>query len=146
MNTKIEELQLKRNELKSTSLCNWSIRAENDDLMSHKLGTETSSCNSSTSTTGLNYSLTIQPCLGGGVEIVISSSSSSNSVPLSRVLRVLLQQGIDVASCNTTNVNGRFIHTIQSDQVCIHILETLELIIMFYHPACSTILNKIRLI
>lgn len=108
MKTKIEDLQVRRNKLKSGGdLRNW-IRAQNYSSSNSDSSTTT------TTTTGLNYSFTIQPCLGSGVEIVISSS---NLLPLSRVLSLLLQQGIDVSNCTTTNVNGRFIHTIHSTQV-----------------------------
>ncbi|XP_030519129.1 transcription factor bHLH120-like [Rhodamnia argentea] len=62
--------------------------------------------------------LSVRPCLDG-VEIVIQSANSrdqDHNFPLSKVLRLLLEQGISVASCVSTGTSEMiFIHTIQSE-------------------------------
>ncbi|XP_030461579.1 transcription factor bHLH118-like [Syzygium oleosum] len=64
--------------------------------------------------------LSVRPCLDG-VEIIIRSASSSDqdhNFPLSKVLQLLLEEGISVASCVSTRTSEvTFIHTIQSE-VC----------------------------
>ncbi|PON88053.1 Basic helix-loop-helix transcription factor [Trema orientale] len=62
---------------------------------------------------------TISPSCGG-IEIVISSSDteSEGALPVSRVMKVLLEQGLGIFSCISTKVNANMIvHTIQSE-VC----------------------------
>ncbi|KAF8008644.1 hypothetical protein BT93_K2340 [Corymbia citriodora subsp. variegata] len=60
----------------------------------------------------------VRPCLDG-VEIVIQSASSryqDHDFPLSKVLQLLLEEGIGVASCVSTRTSEMiFIHTIQSE-------------------------------
>ncbi|KAH7537937.1 transcription factor bHLH118 isoform X2 [Ziziphus jujuba] len=58
--------------------------------------------------------LSVQP-FGSGVEIIISSSTSS--FPLSRVLDVLLQEGLSIVQCFSTTINDKLHHTIHSDRV-----------------------------
>ncbi|CAI0404046.1 unnamed protein product [Linum tenue] len=63
----------------------------------------------------------VRPCLIG-VEVAINVSSSSSSgrggqqggLQLSRVVELLMGQGLDVVTCDTVRVNDRFIHTLRS--------------------------------
>lgn len=60
----------------------------------------------------------VHPCLGG-VEIVISYGAGDclqqQGVVLSRLMQILLEQGLTVISCATTQVNKRLVYTIQSE-------------------------------
>ncbi|XP_042485681.1 transcription factor bHLH118-like [Macadamia integrifolia] len=59
--------------------------------------------------------VTVRPCLGG-VEFVISSGLRNEElIPLSIVLRVLVDHGFSVISCVSTTVDERSLHTIHSE-------------------------------
>ncbi|KAB2596596.1 hypothetical protein D8674_032046 [Pyrus ussuriensis x Pyrus communis] len=99
----------KRDELKMGSSSNLSARN-----LDHG-----SSGSSSTSTSAL---VAVHPCLAG-VEIVVSTDGSAEQFfLLSRMLKILLGQGLSVISCATAQVNKRLVYTIQSevsDPTCI---------------------------
>lgn len=96
MKAKIESLTVKRDELKSRS---GYLSAQATDRESG--GSQSSFFNS----------IVVRPFLGG-IEIVISIC-----LPLSRVLEVLLEEGLNIVGCSSTKVNGRLIHTIQSEVI-----------------------------
>lgn len=59
--------------------------------------------------------VSVQPCFAG-IEIVVSSSSFiGENFPLTRILQLLLGEGLDLVSCITTKVNERLLYTIQSE-------------------------------
>lgn len=58
-------------------------------------------------------SVMVQPCVSG-IEVVVNSSDSGvEAWPLSRVLKVLHEQGLEVSSSITARVNERLMYTIQ---------------------------------
>lgn len=95
MTNKIEALTIKRDELKSS----FDSSAQTTDPGSGSYNPENHSTNS----------VVVRPCLDG-IEIVISSPFA-----LSRMLEILLKEGLDIVGCASTKVNGRLIHTIQSE-------------------------------
>lgn len=50
----------------------------------------------------------------GGLEIEICSGFEECSSPLSDLIEILLQEGCDVVSCVSSQVNGRTFHTVKS--------------------------------
>ncbi|GAV61845.1 HLH domain-containing protein [Cephalotus follicularis] len=94
LHKKIEELGVKRDELKKLST--------STDLESRR---DKSSINFPRSCVQVH-----QSC--GVVEIVISSRFGEEGLPLSRVLELLLQDGLTVISCVSTKVNERLLYTI----------------------------------
>ncbi|KAL5570144.1 hypothetical protein UlMin_026719 [Ulmus minor] len=104
---KIKELGIQRDNLiKRSNLCELDPR----------IRSSTSNYNSSTSNITINF------CLSG-VEIVYSTMTEI--VPLSRVLKLLLGEGLTLVNCVTTKVNDRLLHTIQcevsTDPECINL-------------------------
>ncbi|PON69968.1 Achaete-scute transcription factor-related [Parasponia andersonii] len=100
------------------------LGAQRDDLIKKsnlRVPDSMSTSNGSSDNSSTLTSIVVHPCSAGGVEIVLSSCSSNNSTastsfPLSRVLQVLLEQGLDIVSCAITKVNERAVlHTIQAE-------------------------------
>ncbi|XP_057425549.1 transcription factor bHLH36-like isoform X1 [Lotus japonicus] len=57
----------------------------------------------------------VHPCLGG-IQIKCSYSFKKHAFPLSRVLDIVLKEGLNVINCISTRTDDhRFIHTIQSE-------------------------------
>ncbi|CAJ2666793.1 transcription factor bHLH118 [Trifolium pratense] len=70
--------------------------------------------NGSTTSTNLQPFVIVQP-FPGGLEIVCSYTSKTCLFPLSRVLDMLLKEGLNVISSNSSKIDGRFIYTIRSE-------------------------------
>jgi len=59
-------------------------------------------------------SVALQP-YPGGIEITFDSDLMGRDLPLSRVLQVLLEEGISVINCVSTKVNERLFHSVQTE-------------------------------
>lgn len=70
-----------------------------------------------------SLTVTVNPCPPDGLEILVGSNLKDGAIfPLSRVLKKLMNQGINVVSCISANVNERLVHKILtevSDPKCI---------------------------
>lgn len=107
LKNKIDELSSKRDELKK------------------ELGSSVPDSGSSS-----NYMpgrVVIHSCLGGLV-VVISSGFREQGFPVSRVLEVLIKQGLDVVNCVSTKVNQVVLLTVHTevrlvDQTCQYMLK-----------------------
>lgn len=95
LQTKIKELGAKRDELKLSNLI----------ALEPESGTSSAAC--------APTCVMVRPCLDG-IEVTVNSSFMEQGLPLSRVLQILLEQGLAVVSCISTKVNERLIYTIQS--------------------------------
>ncbi|KAL2334544.1 hypothetical protein Fmac_015757 [Flemingia macrophylla] len=94
---KVKQLQAKRDELaKMSNLSN--------------IGTENESFN----TTHLPPLVFVHP-FPGGLEITCSYSFRKSVFPMSRVLDILLKEGLNVVSTTSIRRDGRFVHTIHSE-------------------------------
>ncbi|CAH2070319.1 unnamed protein product [Thlaspi arvense] len=99
---RIQDLAARRDELKR------ELRPICSDPSS-----QTGSGSGSGSSTSDPTSVMVQPCLSG-IEVVVNSSASGlEAWPLSRVLEVLHEQGLEVISSLTARVNERLMYTIQ---------------------------------
>ena len=56
----------------------------------------------------------VHPC-PGDVQIECSYSFGKYACPLSRVLDIVLKEGLDVVNCTSTKPDDRFIHTIRCE-------------------------------
>ncbi|KAK6926320.1 Myc-type, basic helix-loop-helix (bHLH) domain [Dillenia turbinata] len=85
----VKELNLKRDELKRMS-------------------------NSVDGSSNPNCAISVYPCLGG-VRILFKKVFEDEEFPLSRVLKLLLEEGLCVVSCVSTRVDETLIHDIHSE-------------------------------
>ncbi|XVF09736.1 hypothetical protein REPUB_Repub07fG0121200 [Reevesia pubescens] len=95
---RIQELSVKRDKLEKLS-----------NLSAFDQGTACSSDNCSL----INF-VAIHPYCGGA-EIVINSGFGDESGHLSTMMQVILEEGLDVISCVSSQTNEGFLHNIQSE-------------------------------
>ncbi|XVF54012.1 hypothetical protein PTKIN_Ptkin05aG0147500 [Pterospermum kingtungense] len=89
---KVKDLEVKRDELKRVS-----------NLVAPDSGTQSA-----------NHCFIIRPCLTG-IEIMFRCSFEEQDLPLSRVLAVLLVEGLRVVSCVSAKSEDYLLHTIQTE-------------------------------
>ncbi|XAR66184.1 hypothetical protein NMG60_11012308 [Bertholletia excelsa] len=93
----IKEMEIKRDKLKKLS-----------SSSSVMFSARESSYNCATSR------VTVKSCWGG-VEILITSGFKDENFPLSKVLGLLVDEGLDAFSCISTEADGRLLLTIKSE-------------------------------
>lgn len=98
LQNKVNQLQAKRDEL--AKVCNLS-----------NIGTENGSSSNNTLLPPLVF---VHP-FPGGLEIMYSYSFQKSAFPMSRVLDILHKEGFNVVSTTSIRRDGRFIHTIRSE-------------------------------
>ncbi|MED6171309.1 hypothetical protein PIB30_039662 [Stylosanthes scabra] len=104
LQNKVKKLEAKRDELKKHfSDLNASIDDANDDDDNDE------------SILHLPPYVVVHPLQGVGVEISCSYSFKKCLCPLSRLLHILIGEGLNIINTISTKRNGRFIHTIQSE-------------------------------
>lgn len=101
----VKELEIKRDNLKKLSAGSSTTTA-----------TGTGSIRSSADNRHRSSSVTVSQCRGG-VEVLIDSCGfeEEGGLPLSKVLGVLVEQGLDVVSYISSDVEGRLFHTIRCE-------------------------------
>lgn len=121
LQTKIKELGSQRDDLKIQTSSSPDLSGTTALGLAGNLFMSGSSGSSSSLLSAGNCStsrVAVNPCLGG-VEIVISYGAGDcleqQGVVLSRLIQILLEQGLTVISCATTQVNKRLVYTIQSE-------------------------------
>ncbi|KAK8685177.1 hypothetical protein V6N13_041185 [Hibiscus sabdariffa] len=92
---RVDELSAKRDELKKVSF---------DSEGFHRGGTSSS--------VAFPSSVVVRQSLDGA-EVVVSTGLGGQALNLSRVLQLLLEEGLDVVNCISTRVDGALIHTIK---------------------------------
>ncbi|XP_014511945.1 transcription factor bHLH36 [Vigna radiata var. radiata] len=96
LENKVKELQAKRDEFKKSS----------------NLSPVVVSDSGSFSTTDLPICVIVHP-FPGGIQIKCSYSFRKYVFPLSRVIDMVLKEGLDVVNCTSTKTDDSFIHTIR---------------------------------
>ena len=99
LQSKVKQLQAKRDELVKVSNLMSNICPENIE---------------SSSTIHLPPLVSVHP-FPGGLEIMCGYSFGKSVFPMSRVLDILLKEGLNVVSTTSIRRDGRFIHTIRSE-------------------------------
>ncbi|XP_012090753.1 transcription factor bHLH36-like [Jatropha curcas] len=107
---KIEEFSLRRDEIKRSS----NLKVVGPEITENKL-------NRSPSTNVVVRSSFV------GVEVVINSGFGEQDLQLSKVLELLLEEGLNVVNCVSTNVQQRVIHTIQCEVSYLTCIDVYEL-------------------
>lgn len=100
MQSKIQELSDKREELKILS------NNQNSDMV--EMETLNSSKRDKVLVRARNGS--------GGIQVVLDTATQ-HRLPLSNILEALIEQGLEILSCNSNKINDRFLHTIESEPV-----------------------------
>ncbi|XP_057763003.1 transcription factor bHLH36-like [Arachis stenosperma] len=102
LQNKVKKLQAKRDELKKhfSDLNNNAIHDDDDE---------------DESILHLPPYAVVHPLQGVGVEIICCYSFKKCLCPLSRLLHILIGEGLNIINTISTKKNGRFIHTIQSE-------------------------------
>ncbi|XP_061359004.1 transcription factor bHLH126-like [Gastrolobium bilobum] len=103
LRNKVKQLQAKRDEL---------IKVSN-------LSAIESPDSGSSGTTHLPPFVIVHPLPGGLIEIMCNYSFRKCVFPLSRVLEMLFQEGLNVVSSTSTKTDGRFMHTIRLEVPCL---------------------------
>ncbi|CAH8384622.1 unnamed protein product [Eruca vesicaria subsp. sativa] len=99
--TRIKELSARRDELSRETCQTYNSGPDPAGTTGSELGNS------------YPASVMVQPCVSGFEVAVSSNSSGPEALPLSRVLEVLQEQGLEVISSLTTRVNERLMHNIQ---------------------------------
>ncbi|KAL3521473.1 hypothetical protein ACH5RR_019622 [Cinchona calisaya] len=73
------------------------------------------SLDGSSATNSSSIIFTVRPCSDGGIEILVENDLADNGLPLSRILDVLLNEGLNVVSCVSTKSNEKFLYVIQAE-------------------------------
>ncbi|KAH7853885.1 hypothetical protein Vadar_007646 [Vaccinium darrowii] len=105
----IMELSIKRDKLKNTS----NSIANNTDANNTEATGSSESCSS--------HRVTVSMC-SGGVEILINEGVEGEGFQVSRVLEILVEDGLDVVSCVSTHINNNLLHVIKSEVLSLKIL------------------------
>ncbi|KAK7280032.1 hypothetical protein RJT34_25094 [Clitoria ternatea] len=93
------------------------LQAKRDELMKlSNLSPRIGSQSGKFTTTNPPIHVIVHPC-SGGVQIECSYSFRKYVFPLSRVLDIVLKEGLDVVNCTSTKTYDRFIHTIRSEDL-----------------------------
>ncbi|KAJ6869687.1 hypothetical protein NC651_034423 [Populus alba x Populus x berolinensis] len=106
MNEAVNYIDYLQKKIKETS----ATRDELKKLSNISSGASPSGCSNKYSSS----SVALQP-YPGGIEITFDSDLMGRDLPLSRVLQVLLEEGISVINCVSTKVNERLFHSIQTE-------------------------------
>ena len=61
-----------------------------------------------------------------GFQVVVDTATQ-HSFPLSMIIKSLLTQNLEIISCITTKINGRYLHTIEFEAVNVGTIATSEI-------------------
>ena len=99
LQNRVEQLQAKRDEL---------VKLSNLIPVGHDSGS---------SSTNLPTYVIVEP-FSVGVQIKCSYNFRKYAIPLSRMLDMVLKEGINVVNCTSIKTDDRFIHTMRSEVPC----------------------------
>ncbi|XP_021746707.1 transcription factor bHLH118-like isoform X2 [Chenopodium quinoa] len=114
-------LQVTTNHIKKMEKGIKGLNDKRDELMRMMKSAVGSSTNSNTSKQKQNHYVTVKPCKDGLIEIVVSTSAmddddhenNNRGFSLSKILRLLDEEGLNVINCSLARIDSNLVHNIQ---------------------------------
>ncbi|XP_027162640.1 transcription factor bHLH36-like [Coffea eugenioides] len=91
------------------------LKVKRDKLRNLMGGSSDLNVKSVEETNSSSTTFTVKQCESGGIEILMKNDLAGNCFPLSRVLDMLLDEGLNVVNCVCTKVDENFLYTIQTE-------------------------------
>ncbi|XP_021735780.1 transcription factor bHLH125-like [Chenopodium quinoa] len=99
-----------------------ALNDKRDELLKMTSGAGISSSSSSTSKRQQSHHVTVKPCKDGLIEVIVRTSAlddddheNNRGFRLSKMLRVLGEEGLNVINCVSSRIGSNLVHTIQAE-------------------------------
>ncbi|XP_021740815.1 uncharacterized protein LOC110707084 [Chenopodium quinoa] len=114
-------LQMTTNHIKNMEKGVKGLKDKRDELLRMMRSAAGNSINSNTSKQQQNHHVTVKPCKDGLIEVTVSSAlddddheNNNRGFRLSKILRLLGEEGLNVINCSSARIDSNLAHTIQA--------------------------------